>query len=339
MVNVCVIGAGRVGVLHTTNIMKRVPKARVVGIVDKNTDLAKKVADEYGIRCFSSVEEVGEDPNVHAVVITTPTFTHHDIAVYFMERKKHVFCEKPLAITLEEAFNIKKICEKNKVKFQIGFMRRFDPAFREAKEIIENGLLGDIMSIRSITRGPGLPPEWAWDVKKSNGFLAEVNSHDFDSVRWLCGSEFEEVFAYGKVRKAIEIAEKYPDFYDTAIVNFVLKNDVIGVIEGSCPVEYGYDARVEILGTKGLLTIGDVQNFQSVLFCETTKRAIRKTVGSWPERFKEAYVLEIESFIDSILNDEEPSPGISDGIEAMKAVLAANKSIQEGRPVRIEEVG
>ncbi|WP_051949800.1 Gfo/Idh/MocA family protein [Thermotoga neapolitana] len=176
MVNLCVIGAGRVGKHHTSVITRRIPKGRVVGIYDKDQELTREVASEFGIRAYSSIEEIGEDPTVDAVIITTPTFTHHSIATYFMSKKKHVFCEKPLAITLEEAYDMKRVLENSGVKFQIGFMRRFDSGFREAKEIIENGLLGDIMSIRSITRGPGLPPEWAWDVEKSNGFLAEVNS-------------------------------------------------------------------------------------------------------------------------------------------------------------------
>jgi len=317
MVNLCVIGAGRVGKHHTSVITRRIPKGRVVGIYDKDQELTREVASEFGIRAYSSIEEIGEDPTVDAVIITTPTFTHHSIATYFMSKKKHVFCEKPLAITLEEAYDMKRVLENSGVKFQIGFMRRFDSGFREAKEIIENGLLGDIMSIRSITRGPGLPPEWAWDVEKSNGFLAEVNSHDFDSVRWLCDSEFVEVFAYGKARKEKKILEKYPDFYDTSVVSFLLENETIGVIEGSCPVEYGYDARVEVLGTKGLLMIGDVQDHQSVLFCETAKKSVRKTIGGWRDRFKEAYILELENFIESILNDKEPSPSIEDGIKAL----------------------
>lgn len=338
MVNICVIGAGRVGILHSRNIQNRIPKAKLVGIMDKNLEVAEKASRELGVRMYKSLEEIGEDENVHAVVITTPTFTHAELAVYLMKKGKHVFCEKPLSITLDEALKMKKTQEETGVKFQIGFMRRFDATFVEAKELIENDFLGEIMSIRSVTRGPGLPPEWAWDVEKSNGFLAEVNSHDFDSVRWLCGSNYREIFAYGAVRKAKDIPKKYPGFYDTAVVNFIMEDGAIGVIEGSCPVEYGYDARVEILGTKGLLVIGDVQNHQAVLHCDTQKKILTRTFRSWPERFKEAYVLEMESFVDSILKDETPRVTVDDGIEALKAVLAANRSIQENRPVSLKEV-
>lgn len=338
-IGICVIGAGRVGVFHCKNILTRIPKAELMGIYDINEEIAQKASQELGIKYFKSLEEIAQDENIQGIVITTPTFTHFDLALYFMKAKKHIFCEKPISITLEEAKEMKKVKEENNVKFQLGFMRRFDPAFIEAKEMINSGVLGDIMSIRSITRGPGLPPEWAWDVKKSNGFLAEVNSHDFDSVRWLCGSNFKEVFAYGVVKKAKEILQKYPDFYDTAIVNFILENNTVGVIEGSCPVEYGYDARVEILGTKGLLVIGEVKDDKAVSFYNTEKKLFTRSYKSWTERFKEAYVSELEHFVESIIQDSEPKVSIDDGIEALKAVLAANKSIREGKPIRVNFIG
>jgi myo-inositol 2-dehydrogenase/D-chiro-inositol 1-dehydrogenase/scyllo-inositol 2-dehydrogenase (NAD+) len=336
-VGICVIGTGRVGVLHSKNISLKISKAKLVGVYDINKESAQKLSSELKVKVFNSLEEISQDEKVHAVIITTPTYTHAEIASYFMNHKKHVFCEKPLALSLEEANNMKEIKEKNRVKFQLGFMRRFDPEFLEAKKIIDNGEIGEIMSIRSITRGPGLPPEWTWDIEKSNGFLAEVNSHDFDTVRWLTNSNFKEIFAFGVVKKAKEISIKYPNFYDTSVVNFILENNTLGVIEGSCPVEYGYDARVEILGTKGLLIIGDIKG-QSPIMCNVNKDIIIKSSKSWQERFKEAYILEIEHFVDCILEDKEPSVGIYDGIEALKAVLCANKSIKEKRPVLLNDL-
>ena len=150
--------------------------------------------------------------------------------------------------------------QTSKVKFQIGFMRRYDPAFQEAKRKIEEGFLGEVILIKSTGRGPGLPPEWAWDIRKSNGILAEVSSHDFDSIRWFSGSEFKKVYAEAGNFKTPEVRQKYPDFYDNAVVTVRCKNGAMGLVDGSCPAGYGYDARVEILGSKGMMQIGELKN-------------------------------------------------------------------------------
>ena len=135
-------------------------------------------------------------------------------------------------------------------------MRRFDKNFLRAKKLIEDGAIGTPILIKSVGRGPGLPPEWYADLNKSNGLLAEVNSHDFDSIRWLIGSNFKQVYALADNFKLSQYKEKYPDFYDTAAVILKFENGVLGMVDGCCPATYGYDVRVEILGTEGMLQIG-----------------------------------------------------------------------------------
>jgi len=200
--------------------------------------------------------------------------------------------------------------------------------------IKEAGAIGRPILIKSVGRGPGLPPEWYADISKSNGLLAEVNSHDFDSLRWLINSEFSEVYAIADNFKVDKYRDKYPDFYDTVALTLKFKNGVLGMVDGCCPATYGYDARVEILGTEGMLQIGS-SNENSILVWNKDHQLVGDGATSWRTLFKDAYLAEAEHFVDCILNDKEPKVGIHDGEKAVEIVLAANKSIKEKRPVKL----
>jgi myo-inositol 2-dehydrogenase/D-chiro-inositol 1-dehydrogenase/scyllo-inositol 2-dehydrogenase (NAD+) len=229
---------------------------------------------------------------------------------------------------------MEKAIKRNNVKFQIGFMRRFDQNFLKAKKIIDQGEIGNPILIKSVGRGPGLPPQWYCDVKRSNGLLAEVNSHDFDSLRWLIGSDYEQVYALADNFKCPQYKEEYPDFYDTAAVSLRFKNGVLGLIDGCCPATYGYDARMEILGTEGMLQIGS-QQASSVLVWNNKSQLIKEGNRSWRILFKDAYLEEDKHFANCILNNEEPKVSIEDGKKAIEIVIAANKSIKTGQPVKL----
>ncbi|MFW5985774.1 MAG: Gfo/Idh/MocA family protein, partial [Halanaerobiales bacterium] len=200
--------------------------------------------------------------------------------------------------------------------------------------LIEEGAIGRPTLIKSVGRGPGLPPEWYADITKSNGLLAEVNSHDFDSLRWLIGSEFKEIYAVADNFKVDEYREQYPDFYDTVALTLKFENGVLGMVDGCCPATYGYDARVEILGTKGMLQIGTSRE-NSVLVWNEDCQLLNDGTRSWRTLFKDAYLAEAEHFVDCLLNDREPVVGIKDGKKAVEIVVAGNKSIREGKPVEL----
>ena len=332
----CLIGAGRAGMLHARNIAFNIKNSELVGIVDNDEEKLDSCGDELGVRNrFRKVDDALSWGKFDAVVIVTPTFLHRDIAVKCADAGKHIFCEKPMAITVDEAMEMIQSARRNNVKLQIGFMRRFDPPFVRAYELIREGKFGEIMIIKSVGRGPGLPPPWTYDISRSNGMLGEVNSHDFDSTRWLAGSEYKRVYAEAVNRKLGELKKEYPDFYDNAVCVFRFKNDVIGSIDGTCPAEYGYDARTEILLTKGLIQIGEVSD-GALLTCNINGRVEKNAFKSWRNRFREAYVEEMKSFIKSILNDTEPEVSGFDGLAAVKAVIAANRSIKTGRPVELD---
>jgi myo-inositol 2-dehydrogenase/D-chiro-inositol 1-dehydrogenase/scyllo-inositol 2-dehydrogenase (NAD+) len=224
------------------------------------------------------------------------------------------------------------------VLLQIGFMRRFQPEFVEAKRRIEAGEIGEPMVIKSLTRGPGLPPPWAWDLRSSNGMLAEVNSHDWDSVRWLVGSDVERVYAETSNRKGAARGVTAPDFYDNAVATLRFEDGTLGTIDGTCPADYGYDARVEVLGSEGLLIIGDVRSQALLEIREREVGAIIPIHRTWPERFAEGYRAEMDAFVGAILERSEPKASGEDGYHAVCAVVAANRSWKEGRPIELRQV-
>ncbi|MFQ6065745.1 MAG: Gfo/Idh/MocA family oxidoreductase [bacterium] len=332
-VKICLMGAGRVGRVHGSNLSHSIREANLVAVVDKNQEAAEKLSQELNVsKYFDSHERALDWGEFDAVVITTPTFTHASIAVDAATSGKHVFCEKPVATSLREADEMIRATEKAHVKLQIGFMRRFDRDFLEAKKRIEEGIIGKALLIKSTGRGPGLPPEWAWSTQKGAGMLAEVASHDFDALRWFAESEFKRIYVIAKNYKSPEIRKKYPDFYDTAIVMVEFWDGKMGMVDMGCPVEYGYDARMEVLGERGVVFIGDVKG-QQARFCTEKSGVIASTFPSWRDRFKEAYVEEMRHFVDIILKDISPLVTGEDGKKALEAVIAANKSIQIGQPV------
>jgi len=188
-VKFCLIGAGRAGMVNARNFEFNIAESEVVAVVDSNLEAARKAAEELNTNdYYGSFDEALIKSDFDAVCIGAPTFVHCEAVVKAAEAGKHIYSEKPLSISLEEADKMERVIRKNKVKFQIDFMRRFDKNFLRAKKLIEDGAIGTPILIKSVGRGPGLPPEWYADLKKSNGLLAEVNSHDFDSMRWLIGT-------------------------------------------------------------------------------------------------------------------------------------------------------
>lgn len=334
-VRVCVVGAGRAGMLHASNFRQNVPRASLGAIVDADLDLAKSAGRELEVdHCFSSLEEALERASFDAVCIASPTFTHRDLVTAAAREGKHILCEKPMAITLEEADEMIESAHTAQVLLQMGFMRRFDPVFSAAKERIDGGEIGSPMIVRSLTRGPGLPPRWACDIRTSNGMLAEVNSHDFDTIRWLAASEYEKIHAEANTLKCFDLKKEFPDFYDNVVVTLRMKKGSLGIIDGSCPVGYGYDARAEVLGNEGVMLVGELQD-KAVLTCTKSTGLVASNFPGWRERFREAYIAEARHFVECIIEEEEPAVTGEDGRRVLEGVLAANRSIRTGKPVNL----
>lgn len=315
------------------NLTFRISMAEVVAVVDSNVEAARNLAGLLGgISYYESLTEAIKKKDFDAVFITTPTFTHNPLTVEAAEAGKHVFCEKPMALTLKEADEMISVTRRNNVKLQIGFMRRFDPEFRKAKSLIDEEVIGKPVLVKSVGRGPGLPPRWALDPKTGLGMIAEVNSHDFDTLRWFMNDEFRTIYADAAALLRPDVAEEFPGFHDIVTVIARFQKGGLGLIDGGCPVNYAYDARVEVLGTEGLIVIGEIQG-TSLVVCHKDQKITAEPFHSWRDRFREAYIAEAESFIKSIMEDREPEVTGEDGRKALEATLAAIKSIREHKPI------
>jgi myo-inositol 2-dehydrogenase/D-chiro-inositol 1-dehydrogenase/scyllo-inositol 2-dehydrogenase (NAD+) len=334
-IGLCLIGAGRAGMIHARNFTSRVPHARMIAASDVLEQSAKAAAAELGISLwYTDYRKALENKDVDAVIVVTPTKFHHDIVIEAAAAKKHILCEKPMAMTKEECQRMIDAAKENKVNLQIGFMRRFDANFRRAKEIITSGAIGQVVTVKSLTRGPSTPQEWMYDIGKSNGPLAEVNSHDIDTLRWLTGSDAESLYAMAGNYRCDAARKQYPDFYDTVLMNVRMKNGMMGNIDGAQGVQYGYDARVDILGTCGCVQIGGLAGSTTLTY--TREHQIQgDIVRSWTNLFYEAYVNEDISFVESIRNGTQPEVSGIDGMMAVDIVRAGNESIRTGQIVRL----
>jgi len=334
-IGVAVIGSGRAGMIHARNFARGINGAVLAAMVDPVEEAVKKACGELEIEIgYQDYNQALKDDRIDALVVVTPTVYHRDIVVAAAEAGKHILCEKPMAMNTRECDEMIQAADKNKVKLQIAFMRRFDRDFMTAKERIDGGEIGEVVLVKSLTHGPSVPQPWMYDIRKSNGPLAEVNSHDIDTLRWFTGGEFSEVYAIAGNYRCPEAAAEFPDFYDNVVMNCRFSNGMQGVIDGAVSVKYGYDARTEILGTKGVMTVGHLDD-TSVISVSSEKEMVHPVVKSWRNLFIDAYRGEDQGFIDAIREDSVPKVTGHDGKMAVAVVNAGNTSIIEKRPVSL----
>ena len=311
------------------------PASTVAALADPVAKRVKALGEEYGAEAYTDYSRMLKEAELDAVVVCGPNSLHAKMSIEAFKAGLHVLCEKPMALSVSECDAMMAACDTAGVTLQLAFMRRFDPPFVQAKRQLDDGAIGTPLMVRSLTRGPGLPPAWANDMSTSNGMLAEVNSHDFDAVRWLAGAEYEEMHARAGALKRPDLLATLPDFYDVAVVSAGMRNGAFGVIDGVCPADYGYDARAEIVGSSGVLFAGDIRSPGA----ERVTReggAVGPHFTSWRERFAEAYRAEATHFAECIRSGSVPRVGGVDGRAAVAAVVAANRSLRDGRAVKVE---
>ncbi|MGD9138437.1 MAG: Gfo/Idh/MocA family oxidoreductase [Desulfobacterales bacterium] len=334
---VCVIGAGRAGMIHAVNFAKGVKNARLAAISDPNRAAAEEACHELELeRHYPDYRQALENDEIDAIVVVTPTDYHRDIVVAAAEAGKHILCEKPMAMTVPECDEMIEAAEKNNVVLQIGFMRRFDQSFVYAREQVRQGVIGEVVLVKSLTRGPSIPQRWQYDIEKSNGPLAEVNSHDIDTLRWFTESEFEQVYAIAGNYRCPEARDEFPGFYDNVVMIGTFDNGMQGSIDGAVSVRYGYDARLEVVGTEGVLFVGRLDQ-SGVVTCNRSSGINAPAVESWRTLFSDAYRHEDQGFVDAILNGTPPAVSGHDGKMAVAVVNAGNRSIVEKRPIILND--
>lgn len=333
-VKVGLIGLGRMGRIYAESLAFQIPRAELVAVADINREAAKKIAASYSIKhWFENYEDLLKIEDIRGVVIAASTSIHTKIIASAAKAGKAIFCEKPVALTLEETDIALKAVKKAKVKFQAGFMRRFDRGYALAKKKIEEGRIGRPVSFKSISRDPMCPRlDYA---KVSGGLITDMAIHDFDLARWLMGSEVKRVYAEGG-RLVFDQLKKADDI-DNATINMLFSNGCLGNVEVSRNALYGYDIRTEVLGSEGSIMIGYSQHTPVILL--TKEGATHDFVPYIMERFGQAYTNELKYFLDCIYNNQDPSVTGQDGRAALQIALAATQSYKEAKPVEIPLVG
>lgn len=332
--NVGIIGVGRIGKVHTMSINNHLPQVKVKAVTDIVVAQAKAWASEAGIeKVYDSYQELLADPEIDAVLVCSSTNTHAEISIAAAKAGKHIFCEKPVDLSVQKVEAVIQAAQDAGVKLQIGFNRRFDHNFQKAKELIQSEVIGDLQILKITSRDPGPPPiEY---VKVSGGIFMDMTIHDFDMARFLSGSEAEEIYVAGAVMVDPAIGEAGD--IDTALITIRFKNGVICTIDNSRKAAYGYDQRVEAFGSKGKVEISN--DLPSTAVWSTEEGVFsEKPLHFFLERYMDSFAEEMKQFAEALIeNKETPVTGI-DGLLPIKMGLAAKKSVELGRPVKLSEI-
>jgi len=329
-----IIGAGRIGAVHAETLAFRLPEAKALIIADINRPAAEEVATRYGIpRVTESAEEVLADPEIEAVLICSSTDTHADLIVAAAGAGKHIFCEKPIDHRLEKIDRALAAVKRFGVQLQIGFNRRFDPNFLKVREIVKSGGIGEPHVLKITSRDPSPPPE-AY-IRASGGIFLDMTIHDFDMARYLMGSDVTEVYTRATVL-VDPVFEKAGD-WDTAVVTLTFANGALGTIDNSRKAVYGYDQRVEVFGSEGMVTVAN--NAPDSHIClDRTGTHSSLPLNFFMERYTESYLREMQAFVDSVRENKPVPVTGNDCLMAVAIGLAAAKSVKENRSVKLSEI-
>ena len=328
-----VIGVGRIGRMHAALLQRQIPGATVASVHDPNEEFAREIAGLLGVPAAADVDEMLASSDVDAVAICSSTDTHADLIVAAAEAGKAIFCEKPVSLDLATVDRALAAVDAAGVPFQIGFNRRFDPAHAAVAAAVASGEVGELQLARITSRDPAPPP--LDYIRTSGGIFLDMTIHDFDMARFVTGSEVVEVYARGAVRVDPEIGEAGD--VDTAIVVLRFTNGVIGTIDNSRRAVYGYDQRVEILGSGGAISIAN--NFPNTAVV-SDQQGVRRDLPLhfFLERYTASYIAEMTAFTDAIRHDQPTPVTGADGRIPVVIGLAAHQSLQEHRPIRIADI-
>jgi myo-inositol 2-dehydrogenase/D-chiro-inositol 1-dehydrogenase len=323
-----VVGTGRIGKIHSENLLA-MPDVRLKSVADPF--LVPEDWSSRGIMATLDPTEIFDDPEIDAVLVCSPTPTHAEFTEIAARAGKHVFCEKPIALEPDRIRETLDVVKGAGVNLQVGFNRRFDPTFARVRKAVVDGEIGEVHLVKVVARDPAPPPPEY--VAESGGMFLDMTIHDFDMVRFLSGSEVDEVQAFGAVLVDPAIGEAGD--IDTAVVTMKLRNGALAVIENSRKAVFGYDQRVEVFGSDG-----GVEAFNEPP-CQVRVRTAGGIRAENPlyfflERYQRSFVVELEAFVASIREGSEPPVGGRDGLMSVLVALAANRSMAEGRPVKVE---
>jgi myo-inositol 2-dehydrogenase / D-chiro-inositol 1-dehydrogenase len=334
MIRIAVLGCGRIGVMHAANIAAH-PRATLAGVYDIHAPAADAVAKATGAEVFPSVEAVLASDKVDAILIATATDTHADLLEMAVAAGKPVLCEKPIDLSLERVNACAATIAGSAVPIQLGFVRRFDPGHAAVRKAIAQGDIGELHQVVITSRDPGLAPE-AY-LKVSGGILRDMTIHDLDMARFILGEEVTEVFATGSRLVDPALMAKLCD-HDTVTVVLTTATGKQAIITNSRRATYGYDQRVEALGTKGMAISENRRPHEMTLHTADFTDRAEPLLNFFIERYREAFDAEISEFVDAVESGRVPSVGFEDGRLSLVLAEAALKSIAEARVVAVKEI-
>ena len=327
-----VLGVGEMGRRHAENLRRLVPDARLLAIADVAPGRAQQTASELEVeQSFGSLEDMLECKELKAVVIATPDKFHAQAIQLAAAAGKDILCEKPVAISLADAHAALDAVRKAGVRLQIGFMRRYDPAYQAAMKRVEAGEIGEPVVFKSVGRDRDVPPIAAYQ-SNVNGMLFYSNTiHDFDLARWLMRDEVVEAHAYTTVAIRPEVAQ-YGDVV-ASVVNLKYAKGAIGNIESHAQVLYAYDVRTEIVGSKGSVFVGSIDKTPAIFLSANGGTHI--LADHFLSRFADAYLAEVQDFVHNMLHDRPPRVSGDDGLKALAIAVAAETSHLQGKHCKV----
>ena len=327
-VSLAIVGFGRIGRIHADNILAN-DNMTLKMVVDPFLGLEEALVKRE-VGQSKNIDDLLAHQNIDGVIICSPSNYHVDQIKQISKKTKNIFCEKPLGLSINEIVEVQSLVNNNELNLHVGFNRRFDPDFSSLKSMISNGEIGDIHTIKIISRDPSPPP--ISYIKKSGGMFLDMTIHDFDMANYLSGSEINEVYAKGDCFINPDI--KKADDIDTAIINMRLKSGVLVMIHNSRKAVYGYDQRIEVLGSKGNLRVGNnllngIQKGTKNGFTSANPK------NFFIDRYEMSYKKEMSDFVRSIKGETVDHANVNDALHALKAGLASKKSLINNKPVMV----
>ena len=336
MLNIGIIGAGRIGKVHLESISYHVKNATVTAMADPfMNEETEKLIRSYGVsKVTKDYKDILNDKDIDAVLVCSSTDTHAAISIEAINAGKHVFCEKPVDHSIEKIQAVADALKEHPdIKFQVGFSRRFDHNFAAIRKAYDDGKIGEAHILKITSRDPE-PPNPAY-IKVSGGIFLDMTIHDFDMACFLTDSDVEELYVNSAVLVDPAIGEQGD--VDTAIITMKMANGALAVIDNSRKAVYGYDQRAELFGSKGMVATSN-DTVSSAVISNADGVTGEKPLFFFLERYMESFSEEMRQFTEAVINDTEVPVGIHAGLQSVKIGLAARKSVEEHRPVKISEI-
>ncbi len=334
MIRIALLGCGRIGKMHADNINAH-PNAELAGVYDLHRSVAEEVSEKNNTKLFSEAKEVFASNEIDAVLIATPTSTHIEYIEMAVNANKAILCEKPIALSVQRVNELKKKIEGTSVPIMLGFVRRFDPGHAAAKKAMLDGEIGELHQVIITSRDPGMAPDNY--IKTSGGIFRDMTIHDLDLARFMLDDKVVSVSACGSQLVNPGLMKSCNDF-DTVVVTLETENGKQAVITNSRQAVYGYDQRVELFGSKGMVISGNHNENQVTRFSDRATNVSAPLQHFFIERYTDAFNAEIDLFTAAVEQGSEVPVGFEDGRLALVLADACLKSVYEARTVQVHEV-